>query len=65
MLQLQSEMEKYNSSVLLPVLAIVWKIVVLAIAGVVLIAFVVGIIAWWVHKRRKCRKDPRSEYLTG
>jgi len=38
---------------------IVWKIVALAVAGVVLIVIVVGIMAWWVHKRRKCRKDPR------
>jgi len=58
-------MEKYNSSVLLPVLVIAWKIVVLALAGVVVIAFVVGIVGWWVHKKRKCRKDPRSEYLIG
>ena len=55
--------KRNNSPVPDSVLAIVWKIVALAVAGVVLIVIVVGIMAWWVHKRRKCRKDPRSEYL--
>ncbi|KAJ7390858.1 hypothetical protein OS493_021746 [Desmophyllum pertusum] len=36
-----------------------WIIVICAVAGVVIICVIIGISAWCVHKKRKCRKDPR------
>lgn len=38
-------------------------VAVLVVVAVVVVAFVAGVIGWWIHKRRKCRKDPRSKYL--
>lgn len=49
-----------------PVLLFLVKVViaaVVAVVAVIVIAFVAGVIGWWIHKRRKCRKDPRSKYL--
>ena len=48
---------------ILSVLAIVWVIVVLSLAGVVVIALVIGIAAWCVHKKRQHGKNCRSEFL--
>ena len=36
-------------------------VIVIALAGLVVICIIVGIIACWVQKRRKCRKDTRGE----
>jgi len=47
---------------ILPVLAIVWVIVALALAGVVAIALVIGMAALCVHKKRQHGKDSRSEF---
>ena len=38
-------------------------VAVIAVVAVFLVAFVAGVTGWWIHKRRKCRKDPRSKYL--
>ena len=36
-------------------------VIVIAVAGLIVICIIVGVIACWVHKRRKCRKDTRGE----
>ena len=38
-------------------------VVVIVIVCVLVIVIVSGTAACWVHRKRKCRKDPRSEYL--
>lgn len=38
-------------------------VAVIAVVAVIVVAFVAGVIGWWIHKRRKCLKDPRSKYL--
>ncbi|XP_074634741.1 uncharacterized protein LOC141893241 [Acropora palmata] len=38
-----------------------WTIVGAVAGGVVLLAILVGVLIWWVHKQRKCRKDTKNE----
>ncbi|XP_067052060.1 uncharacterized protein [Acropora muricata] len=36
-----------------------WVIIGAVAGGVVLLAILVGVLTWWVHKQRKCRKDTK------
>ncbi|XP_015747811.1 PREDICTED: uncharacterized protein LOC107327578 [Acropora digitifera] len=36
-----------------------WIIIIVVVGGVVLLAVFVGVLTWWVHKQRKCRKDTK------
>ena len=41
-----------------------WEhVAILVVVGVVIICAIVAIVAWWVHKKRNIRKDPRGELL--
>lgn len=36
-------------------------VIVIVVVGLIVICIFVGIIVWWVYKRRKCWKDIRGE----
>ena len=49
--------------VFVPFLVKLLLVVIFAVSGVLVIGMISGGTYYWVRKRRKCRKDPRSEFF--
>ena len=41
-----------------------WAIIGGVTGGVAVLAIVIGVLTWWVHKQRRCRKDTKSKDQT-
>lgn len=54
--------EIYPSSLLVDKGRLPWPLIGGVAGGVVFLCFVIGVVTWGVHSRRKCKKDAKSEY---